>query len=90
MGNLEKFANIAIMLGGNVDGLALREQAELSIKIVADLVEDLRIPQTLREVNVTQDMFEEIVKGTMEYRLLAVNPVKIREADVYDILNKAF
>lgn len=90
MGNLEKFANIAVMLGGSVDGLSIREQAELSIEIVANLANDLRIPKALRDVKVTKDMFETIVKGTMEYRLLAVNPVKIREQDVYEILNNAF
>ena len=35
-------------------------------------------------------MFPTIVEGTMGYRLLAVNPVKIREEDVYAILNKAY
>lgn len=90
MGNIEKFANIAKLLGENTEGLSLREQADLAIDAVAKLAKDLRIPSTLREVKVTEEMFETIVKGTMEYRLLAVNPVKIREQDVYYILNKAF
>ncbi len=90
MGNVEKFANIAKLLGENTEGLSLREQADLAIDAVAQLAKDLRIPSTLREVKVTEAMFETIVKGTMEYRLLAVNPVKIREQDVYQILNNAF
>lgn len=90
MGNLQKFAHIATLLGENTQGLSLREQADLSIRAVATLAKDLRIPATLQEVHVTEDMFDAIVKGTMEYRLLAVNPVKIREQDVYHILNKAY
>ena len=90
MGNIEKFANIAAMLGEKTEGLSLRKQADLSIKAVAKMGVDLRIPSSLQEVKVTKEMFPIIVKGTMEYRLLSVNPVKVREEDVYSILNKAY
>ena len=43
---------------------------------------ELRIPVEL-------EMFDTIVRGAMEYRLLSLNPVKVREQDVYEILNKA-
>ncbi len=89
-GNIKKFARIAELLGEKTDGLSIREQADLSIKAVVKLVRDLRIPEKLSEVKVTREMFPEIVKGTMGYRLLAVNPVIIREQDVYEILEKAF
>jgi len=89
-GNIEKFARIAEMLGCRSEGLSMRNQAECAIEAVQALVCDLRIPRKLKEVNVTKEMFSTIVAGTMEYRLLAVNPVKIREEDVYAILNKAY
>jgi len=90
IGNIEKFAQIAKMLGCQTEGRSVREQAELSIEAVQMLVHDLRIPSRLVEVKVTKEMFPLIVKGTMEYRLLAVNPVKIREEDVYKILEEAY
>jgi alcohol dehydrogenase len=90
MGNINKFAKIAWLLGEKTEGLSVRDQASLSIKAVDKLVDDLRIPRKLSEVKVSREMFREIVKGTMEYRLLAVNPVPIREQDVYDILEKSF
>ena len=89
-GNIEKFANIARMLGCKIEGLSKRDQAELAVEAVSQMVIDLRIPRKLTEVKVTKEMFPVIVKGTMEYRLLAVNPVKVREEDVYAILNKAY
>ena len=89
-GNIKKFAGIAKLLGEKTEGLSLRQQADLALKATEKLASDLRIPGKLSEVNVTRDMFPVIVKGTMEYRLLAVNPVKIREQDVYDILEKAY
>ncbi|MFT3984997.1 MAG: iron-containing alcohol dehydrogenase [Lachnospiraceae bacterium] len=95
-GNIKKFAKIAELLGENIDGMAIRDAAELSVDTVRILGCDLRIPDKLTKLNtiqvppVTKEMFPTIVSGTMEYRLLALNPVKIREEDVYAILNKAY
>lgn len=90
MGNLKKFVKIAELLGEETHGLSLRDKANLSINAVKSLTKDLRIPEKLSEVKVTKAMFETIVKGTMGYRLLALNPVKIREEDVYAILESSF
>lgn len=92
MGNLEKFSNIAELLGENTEGMSKRKAADLSIIAVRRLVEDLRIPMKLVDLEkpVTKEMFPTIVEGTMAYRLLSVNPVKIREQDVYKILEKAY
>ena len=87
-GNLEKFAKIASLFGCETQGYSLREQAELAVEAIKILSIDIRIPQRLQDVNVSKDMFQIIVKGTMEYRLLPLNPVKVREEDVYAILNK--
>lgn len=89
-GNLEKFAQIAKLLGERVKDLSLQDRAKASVQAVRNMAGDLRIPGTLREVKVTKEMFPAIVQGTMEYRLLALNPVKIREKDVMDILEKAY
>lgn len=90
VGNLEKFKEIAVALGENVDGLSLREAADKAPAAVFKLAKDTRIPLTLKEVGVTRDHFPDILKGTMAYRLLAVNPCKLQEKDVMEILEKAF
>lgn len=89
-GNLEKFGKIAKLLGENVAGLSKWEAAQCAITAVQKLAADLRIPKKLTAVGVTKEMFPAIIKGTMEYRLLAVNPVKITEQDVEEILEKAY
>lgn len=90
-GNPQKFAKIAELMGENTQGLSLRDAADLSVKAVRKMSEDLRIPGSLKDlaIPVTPDMFDTIVDGTMGYRLLAFNPVKVRREDVYEILNKA-
>ena len=52
LGNLEKFARIAKMLGEEVDGLSLREAAEASVDAVRTLCEDVNIPTTLKELDI--------------------------------------
>ena len=90
VGNLEKFKNIAVCLGENVRGLSLRDAAHLSVKAIEDLENDIGIPRKLSEVGVTRDMFPQIIKDTMNYRLLAINPIKITPKHVEEILEAAF
>ncbi len=90
IGNLTRFSHIAELMGENIQGLSLRESATQSVSCVRQLVEDLHIPAQLSGVGVTAEHFPSIVKGTMEYRLLPDNPVRLTDKDVYTILEKAF
>ena len=90
VGNLTRFAHIAELLGAKTAGLSLRESAALSVVCVRQLVEDLQIPPKLRDAGVTAGHFPAIVKGTMEYRILPDNPVRLTQKNVYAILEKAF
>lgn len=89
-GNLEKFREIAVAMGEKVEGLSLRDAAQKAVDAVSLLNHDLKIPRKISELGITRDMFPEILKGTMEYRLLAVNPVKLGEKDVLEILEESF
>lgn len=90
VGNLAKFKEIAVAMGENTDGLTEREAAEAAVNAVFQLAEDLRVPMKLRDVGVTKEMFPEIIQGTMAYRLLNVNPCKLKEKDIEEILESAF
>jgi alcohol dehydrogenase len=92
VGNLEKFKNIAVAMGENIDGLTLREAASLSAEAVMQLALDVQIPTKLShpKINVTRDMFPKIIEGTMAYRLLAINPCKLTEKDIQTILEEAY
>ena len=90
VGNLSKFRNIAIAMGENIDGLSEREAAQAAVDAVFQLAEDLKVPMKLKDVGVTREMFPEIIEGTMEYRLLGVNPCKLKPSDIEEILENAF
>ena len=90
VGNLEKFKEIAIALGENVEGLSLREAADMAPAAVLQLCIDCRVPLKLVEVGVRREHFPEIIKGTLAYRLLAINPCKLVEKDIVEILEKCY
>ena len=98
VGNFEKFRDIAIALGKNVEGLDLRDAAFAAVDAVFEMAEDLRVPMRLSELDpakrqcsepITEAMFDEIIEDVMNYRLLADTPVKISKDDVRAILEAA-
>lgn len=89
-GNLERYARIAALLGERTEGLAVHQAAGRCVEAIHRMIRELRLPAALHEVNVTKEMFPEIVKGGMEYRLMPLNPVPLKEEDIYAILEKAY
>ena len=58
---------------------------------VAELVQDLGQPGTLREVGVTRDHFEAIIEGSLTNLFVSQNPRKIAHGDqIRDILDMAW
>lgn len=78
-GNLEKYADIAALLGVDTSQISLEEAAKAAGEKVAELNRKIGIPDNIACLNVTKDMFPEIIKGTMGYRLLWMNPVNFTE-----------
>lgn len=89
-GARERFAHIAQLLGERTGHLTLNQAADAAVSAMERLQADLRLPSKLSQVGVTREMFPEIIKGAMEYRLMGLNPVKFTDQDVSDILEAAF
>ncbi|MCI2202909.1 iron-containing alcohol dehydrogenase, partial [Clostridium sp.] len=87
-GDLKKFSKIAELLGQKVEGLTYREGALKCAARIKEMSLDLKIPCKFSEVNVEEDMFSKIVEGTMDYRMLSLNPVKLEKKDIYEILDE--
>ncbi|MDR2770629.1 MAG: iron-containing alcohol dehydrogenase [Clostridiales Family XIII bacterium] len=89
VGNLDKFRDIAVALGENVEGLSLREAACASAHAVYDLLTDIQAPASLPAIGIGRADFPPIIEGTMGFRLLAINPCKLIERDIEGILEAA-
>lgn len=89
LADMEKFREIAVALGEDVKGLSLREAALRSVEAIHLLKRDLALPATLSEVGVKRSDFPTIVKNTMTYGRLPMNPRTVSPKDVENILQRA-
>jgi alcohol dehydrogenase len=90
IGNPEKHADIAAALGEDTDGLSVIEAARLAVDAVRALADDVGIPQSLREVGVTDGLVESLADGAMKATVgIAMNPRRPTRQDVVALYRKA-
>ena len=88
-GDMEKFADIAALLGADTSEMTTEEAAQAAGEKIAEINAEIGIPDNITSLKVTNDMFPEIVKGTMGYRLLWMNPIPFTEELGYKILEES-
>ncbi|WP_438315237.1 iron-containing alcohol dehydrogenase [Sporosarcina sp. FA9] len=87
---MEKFKEIAIALGENIEGLSTREAAEKAVESLGKLSRDIGIPTSLVEVGVRQEDLKELAAEAIKIeRLLGNNPRKLTLKDIEEIYQNA-
>jgi alcohol dehydrogenase class IV len=91
VGNMEKFAKVAELMGETTEGLSVREKAQKSIGAVRRLSADLGLPQTLREVGIKEADIPEIVDYVFKFHAYQIenNPRYVRREDLERIVRAA-
>ena len=90
-GALEKFVDIAEVMGEIVDDLPLREAAYLAVEAVEALIEDCGIMTTLEELEIPETDFPELAKVAMTVaRPLANNPCKMTLDEMVELYQEAY
>jgi alcohol dehydrogenase len=86
--DFEKFKRIANLLGENVDGLSPREAAAKSVKAVSDLITDLNIPKTFKEINVelSDEEIQSVAQEALDSGMTAANPKNCTVQDLVSML----
>jgi alcohol dehydrogenase class IV len=91
IGNLEKYARIAVALGERIDGLSLRTAAELSVAAVRRLASDIRIASRLRDLDIPESAIDGMADGAIKVtRLLGNNPRGVALEDIRGIYRAAY
>lgn len=86
----ERYAEIARLLGKQVDGLDRRDAAEKAATAVEDLARDVGLPEGLAAVGVTEDELPQFAADTMQLqRLLVGNPRRMDADDVEGIFRRS-
>lgn len=87
--NEARYAEIAIHLGQNVDGLSTREAAEKAISAIERLVKDLGIPEGLKVMGVKEEDIQELAENAMKDVTALTNPRKPKLEEVMAIIREA-
>jgi alcohol dehydrogenase len=91
IGNPEKFATIAQIMGYDTDGLAIREAAELAVDAIHQLNADVGIPGNLAALNISASKIPEMAKIALTVtRPVENNPRKPTVDDVIAVYEAAF
>ena len=90
-GDVAKFADVAGLLGEQVDCLSPVEAAYRSVEAVKNLMRDIDMPLTLTELNVPRSAIPEMAAASINVtRLMANNPRRMTAKDSEKVYEKAF
>ena len=90
-GDIDKFCEMAIAMGQEVDGLSARETASFAAEAVYDLAGDIGIPLSLKELNIPEDAIPEMAKAAMKVeRPLMNNPRPVSVEVAEEIYRQSF
>lgn len=91
LGNIPKFAQIAQLLGENLQNMTLLEQAKQAPRAVKAIYRDLKIPQSLAELGIPRDAVPVMARAAVNVtRLMANNPRTMTVENIEKIYEKAF
>jgi len=86
LGCLDRFVDIAVAMGLDVEGYTPREAAQIAVDEMRQLAVDLDLPLYLSDVNIPASAIDELADGAMgQTRLLVNNPRSISRDDVVAI-----
>ena len=85
----ERFRDIAIALGENVDGLSIREAADKALTAIQKLSSDVGIPTGLTELGVLEQDLRTMAENAMKDACALSNPRKATLDDIIQIFKVA-
>lgn len=84
--NLEKYRDIAQLLGAKANGMNLRDAAELAAHAVKKLIWELQLPSNLRELGIPQHLLAQITADPTFQQVSLNNPRPVTEKEKTDLL----
>jgi len=86
-----KFAQMAKAFGERVEGISELVGAEIAVRFIERLSDDIRVPRRLRDVGIPEDAIPRLAEAAMKVtRLLANNPRKVTLEDAVAIYKSAY
>ncbi|RND55701.1 iron-containing alcohol dehydrogenase [Lacticaseibacillus paracasei] len=86
----DRFAQLAEIMGENTEGLSTRNAAELAIKAMKQLSEDVGIPHSIKEIGAKPEDFELMAENALKDGNAFSNPRKGTKEDIIKIFQAAY
>lgn len=86
----DRFAQLAEIMGENTEGLSTRDAAELAIKAMKQLSEDVGIPHSIKEIGAKPEDFELMAENALKDGNAFSNPRKGTREDITKIFQAAY
>jgi 1,3-propanediol dehydrogenase len=90
IGAPDKFVTLAAAMGGRTAGLTLMEAAEGAVDALAELIVDVGLTSTLRDIGVKEEEFGGVAEQAMKSPHIPVNPRRPTKDDLISILQQAY
>jgi len=91
MGDINKFHRIALAMGEEGNGSSSQILAARSVEAVFKLSRDIGIPETLKELDIPEEVIPEMAEAAMKVERPILNNPRLMTVEVAeDIYNKAF
>jgi len=86
----ERFRDLAIAMGENVDGLSTRDAAELAIKAMRQMSDDVGIPRSIKAIGAKPEDFELMAENALKDGNAFSNPRKATKEQIVELFQKAY
>ncbi len=86
----ERFAELAKIMGENTDGLSTRETADLSIKAMRQLCDDVNIPRSIKAIGAKPEDFELMAENALKDGNAFSNPRKGTKEEIVRLFQEAY
>ena len=91
IGNPRKYADIAVAMGENVEGLNEMEAAREAVFAVEGLAADIGIPRDLKQMGADPARINDLAEETLNQKgALPFNPRKVGKPEVIQLFEQAF
>ena len=88
--NPERFRDIAIFLDENVEGLSVRDAADVAIDALNQISEDVGIPTNIKDLGAKPEDFELMAKNALRDGNAFSNPRKGNKQDIINLFTAAY
>ncbi|GHP13064.1 1,3-propanediol dehydrogenase [Lentilactobacillus fungorum] len=86
----ERFAQLAKIMGENTAGLSTREAADLSIKAMRQMCDDVNIPRSIKSIGAKPEDFELMAENALKDGNAFSNPRKGTKEDLVKLFQEAY